>query len=155
MSVQRLVRVATATAIAGACWLVLLLVIAEASSTSTSVMVSICTLFATAASLWLIGLLLEREDGEAFRIGGDAALRAQVAVTRALTAASGNASRAELFARLAHQQLPLSITRLDHALGELERAGVVISDFDDEVGERVYRLVGGGNRVDDGSRVSS
>lgn len=148
-SAPRIIRLGVATAIAAAIWLIDLVFIMDARSTSESAVISALTLLAAAASTWLFGILLEREDGGPFGGGGNAALRAQVDVTRALREAStstaspgvaGVATRGDLFAILAERDRPLTLAQLDGALVQLERAGVVTSDFDDDAAERVYRL---------------
>lgn len=140
MAVPRITRLATATAAAGASWLLLLFAVVEANSTSTALAVSAFTLFVAATSMWLVGILTERHDSTTFQLGGDSALRAQVVTTRALREVAGLATRADLFALLAEHDEPLSLKQIDRALSELERSGVVMSDFDDETGARTYRL---------------
>ncbi|MBK6489578.1 MAG: hypothetical protein IPF98_22585 [Gemmatimonadetes bacterium] len=101
MSAQRLLRIASASAIAGASWLLLAYLVADAFRTDQAVLLVTCTLGAMAAVTWLLGILFERDAGSSDRAGGNRSLRAQAAVTRALRAMRGNAARADLFALIA------------------------------------------------------
>lgn len=140
MTVSHLARCATALACTCAAWLTLVYMAADAYSSSQALVISVLTLIAWSTSLWFFSLLTERGDGDRLRLGGNQTLEAQVAVTRALRELPGVATKGELFTLLAERNRPLTFVQLERTLAELERAGVVASDYDDACGDRAWRL---------------
>ncbi len=140
MTTSHFARCATALACACAAWISLLVMAADAYSSSQAAIISLLTLIAVSASMWFVGIVTDRGDGDVLRLGGSRTLDAQVAVTRALREVPGAASKGELFALLAERERPLTLVQLERTLADLERAGVVLSDYDEACGERAWRL---------------
>jgi|JI10StandDraft_1071094.scaffolds.fasta_scaffold123072_4 hypothetical protein len=139
MFTTRLARIAFAFTFACAAWFTWFLVGREANSFGQAFACSEFALLA-AASIWLASTCLEPAEPDASR-RVEPAPHWQVVVTRALRETSCMITKGELFARLAERDQPLSVAQLDSSLTELERGGVVCSDYDEETGERVWRLL--------------
>ncbi len=140
MFTKRLARIGFAFTFACAAWFTWFLVVREANSFGQAFACSVFALLAASASIWLASTCMEPAEPDVSR-RVEPALHAQVVITRALRETSCMITKGELFARLAERDQPLSVAQLDSSLTELERGGVVCSDYDEETGERVWRLL--------------